>query len=115
MTTFLALLEKMKLAVDAGDLCMSPPSGDLGDGAAGSQTLLLADEEDLRLRRLVRPSLEDMAAVFIRMASCKRVEGALSVTGGALAVGGRDFRDRDLRMGFSGTLWEEGDAVGRGS
>lgn len=40
MTTFFVLLEKMKLAVEAGDLCKSHPSGDFGDRAPGSLTKL---------------------------------------------------------------------------
>lgn len=106
MTTFFVLLEKMKLAVEAGDFCRSPPSGDFRDCTPGSPVLQLVEEvEERMLSRVGRPSLEDMAAVFIRIASCRRMEGALRITDGVLSDGVGDLSDRDFRMGFCGVPW----------
>jgi len=46
MTTFFVLLEKMKLAVEAGDLCMSHPSCGFKDWAPGSLAQLTWESTD---------------------------------------------------------------------
>lgn len=84
ITTFLELLEKIKLAVDAGDLYISQSSGDCRTRAPASPVERWID--DFTPRREGRPSRDDMAAVFIRMASCRRMEGAFGVIEAALTV-----------------------------
>lgn len=74
MTTFLELLEKMKLAVEAGDLSTPPSSGVLREVCPCSSLLGgdvgVKDARRFGLDRLCGGmSLEDMAAVFMRMAS----------------------------------------------
>lgn len=67
ITTFLVLLEKIKLAMLEGDLWMSPPKGDVGPrGEVG---------------------LFDRAAVLRRIASCRFMEGEVVIAGGDLFVG----------------------------
>lgn len=106
MTTFFELLEKMKLAVVVGVFSISPPSGDNGDNIPDSPPLQLGNEvEDGILKRVGRLSLEDMAAVFILIASCKLIEGAVSVTGDDFSGGVVDFSDRDFRIGFWGVTF----------
>lgn len=101
MTTFFELLEKMKLAVDAGDFSMSPPSGDIGDNISYSPPLILGNGvEDGILKRVGRPSLVDMAAVFMRIASCKRIEGAMIDGDDDFNDRGVAFIDGDFRIGF---------------
>ena len=73
MTTFFVLLEKMKFAVDEGEWRAPLPPADGGG--------------ESRLKCLAWPSLEDMAAVFRRIASWRRMDEAGMLTGGTFRVG----------------------------
>lgn len=90
ITTFLLLLEKIKLAVLEGDLRRS--IGDVGE---------------CKLRRDAGPP-NDLAAVLRRMASCRFMDGEAVVAGGDFLVGDRTGDEdtggttRDWDLGRSG-------------
>lgn len=105
MTSFLELLAKMKLAVEAGDLWMGDTWPSLASPAVGSE-LEAAWPGRVSLLPLVRSaslevgaSLEDKVEVFSRTAFCSWFKGTVSLEEGDCR------RDRDLRMGFWGTCW----------
>lgn len=85
ITTFLLLLEKIKLAVLEGDLWMS-----------------LGDVGECKLSRGAGPP-NDLAAVLRRMASCRFMDGVAVMAGG-------DFVGGDVTVDTGGTTrdWDLG-------